>query len=278
MNPFVTDTLSMAQIKSINSRTIQIDNATNIPKNIKFLQQIQNSNGIYVLYATQQEAKEAQQQLNNQEFHASLINEVEQEVYTISVLNIPHTTNQSLQQAFSIFGDIAYITILKDDDGESKGVGYVTFQNKAAYDKAIIAKTLIFEDNILTILQKQPIHIMENRFKQLKLRQQQIDKKKLKHNKIDNVKISQVETNLDLELKNEMRTSGRVIRKKIKKIKSKVGDDDFALVAKMKQFKKGIQKKQDQFFRIPSQLKAKREQRKLKMEQNRKKANKIHKM
>lgn len=40
-----------------------------------------------------------------------------------------------------------------------------------------------------------------------------------------------------------MRTSGRIIRKKIRKIKSKVGDDDFAVVAKMKQFKKGIQKK-----------------------------------
>jgi hypothetical protein len=40
-----------------------------------------------------------------------------------------------------------------------------------------------------------------------------------------------------------MRTSGRIIRKKIRKIKLKVGDDDFAVVAKMKQFKKGIQKK-----------------------------------
>ena len=31
-----------------------------------------------------------------------------------------------------------------------------------------------------------------------------------------------------------MRTSGRVIKKKIRKIKSKVGNDDFAVVAKMK--------------------------------------------
>ena len=44
----------------------------------------------------------------------------------------------------------------------------------------------------------------------------------------------------NLDLKNEMRTSGRVIKKKIRKIKSQVGDDDFAVVAKMKQFKKGI--------------------------------------
>lgn len=38
MNPFITDTLSMAQIKSINSRTIKIDNATDVPKNIKSIQ------------------------------------------------------------------------------------------------------------------------------------------------------------------------------------------------------------------------------------------------
>ncbi|CAD8076491.1 unnamed protein product [Paramecium primaurelia] len=86
------------------------------------------------------------------------------------------------------------------------------------YNKAIIDKTLIFEENILTILKKQPIHIMENRFKQLKLGQQQLQKKKLKHNKIDNVKISQIEINLDLKLKNLMRTVKEQQKRKSEKL------------------------------------------------------------
>lgn len=72
----------------------------------------------------------------------------------MSVLNIPNTTTQLLEQAFSIFGDIAYVSIIKDDDGESKGIGYVTFHNKMAYEKAIIAKTLIFEETVLQIISK----------------------------------------------------------------------------------------------------------------------------
>ncbi|CAD8178282.1 unnamed protein product [Paramecium pentaurelia] len=133
------------------------------------------------------------------------------------------------------------------------------------------------------------IHIMENRFKQLKFRYQQLQKKKWKHNKIDNVKISQVEINLvifmnQIKIQNQnqrmIRMSGRIIRRKIKKIKSIVGDDDFALVAKMKQFKKAYSKlkiiKQMTYI-VVFQINE-RKQRKIKMEQNKKKANKIYKM
>lgn len=55
-----------------------------------------------------------------------------------------------------------------------------------------------------------------------------------------------------MELRNEMKTAGRVLRKKIKKLSQQVGNDKFALARRFEQYKGLIQKKQDAFFRVPS--------------------------
>lgn len=52
MNPFISPNHSMAQIKSLNSRTIKIDNAVDFPKGTNPTDQMHNSNGIFLLYAT----------------------------------------------------------------------------------------------------------------------------------------------------------------------------------------------------------------------------------
>ena len=91
------------------------------------------------------------------------MNEINAKDFTISAINIPSLFEQELKEHFKIFGDVGYLRIIRDDDKESKGYCYVTFKDEQAYKKALTAKTLPINDNIVHLWDKLPIEQLESK-------------------------------------------------------------------------------------------------------------------
>ena len=105
-----------------------------------------NSKGYgYIYYSNEKEAEEAKKNLNGKEINGKQLNIVNL-VYsnnqgknlTLFVVNFPlNFTDIDLRKLFEKYGNIIYSSVIKDQMGNSKGSGYITFSNFEETSKCI---------------------------------------------------------------------------------------------------------------------------------------------
>ena len=105
-----------------------------------------NSKGYgYIYYSNEKEAEEAKKNLNGKEINGKQLNIVNL-VYsnnqgknlTLFVVNFPlNFTDIDLRKLFEKYGNIIYSSVIKDQKGNSKGSGYITFSNFEETSKCI---------------------------------------------------------------------------------------------------------------------------------------------
>ena len=105
-----------------------------------------NSKGYgYIYYSNEKEAEEAKKNLNGKEINGKQLNIVNL-VYsnnqgrnlTLFVVNFPlNFTDIDLRKLFEKYGNIIYSSVIKDQMGNSKGSGFITFSNFEETSKCI---------------------------------------------------------------------------------------------------------------------------------------------
>ena len=100
----------------------------------------------YIYYSNEKEAEEAKKNLNGKEIKGKQLNIVNL-VYsnnnqgknlTLFVVNFPlNFTDIDLRKLFEKYGNIIYASVIKDQMGNSKGVGFITFSNFEETSKCI---------------------------------------------------------------------------------------------------------------------------------------------
>ena len=99
----------------------------------------------YIYYSNEKEAEEAKKNLNGKEINGKQLNIVNL-VYsnnqgknlTLFVVNFPlNFTDIDLRKLFEKYGNIIYASVIKDQMGNSKGVGFITFSNFEETSKCI---------------------------------------------------------------------------------------------------------------------------------------------
>ena len=109
-----------------------------------------NSKGYgYIYYTNENDAEEAKKNLNGKKFYDKVINIVnlipsksiissQGKNLTLFVVNFPLEFNDNdLKKLFEKYGNIKYASVVKDNNGKSKGIGFITFSNFEETSKCI---------------------------------------------------------------------------------------------------------------------------------------------
>ena len=109
-----------------------------------------NSKGFgYIYYTNENDAEEAKKNLNGKEFYGKSINIVnliptksinssQGKNLTLFVINFPFEFNDNdLKKLFEKYGNVKYASVVKDNEGKSKGIGFITFSNFEETSKCI---------------------------------------------------------------------------------------------------------------------------------------------
>ena len=109
-----------------------------------------NSKGYgYIYYTNENDAEEAKKNLNGKEFYGKSINIVnliptksinssQGKNLTLFVINFPFEFNDNdLKKLFEKYGNVKYASVVKDNEGKSKGIGFITFSNFEETSKCI---------------------------------------------------------------------------------------------------------------------------------------------
>jgi len=109
-----------------------------------------NSKGYgYIYYTNENDAEEAKKNLNGKKFYDKVINIVnlipsksiissQGKNLTLFVVNFPLEFNDNdLKKLFEKYGNIKYASVVKDNNGKSKGIGFITFSSFEETSKCI---------------------------------------------------------------------------------------------------------------------------------------------
>ena len=101
----------------------------------------------YIYYSTENEAEEAKKNLNGKEFYGKSINIVnlvpsmsnsQGKNLNLFVTNFPlNFCDDDLKKLFEKYGNVKYANVVKDNNGKSKGIGFITFSNFEETSKCI---------------------------------------------------------------------------------------------------------------------------------------------
>ena len=103
----------------------------------------------YIYYTNENDAEEAKKNLNGKEFYGKIINIVnliptksihstQGKNLTLFVINFPLSFNDlDLKKLFEKYGNVKYASVVKDNEGKSKGIGFITFSNFEETSKCI---------------------------------------------------------------------------------------------------------------------------------------------
>ena len=101
----------------------------------------------YIYYSTENEAEEAKKNLNGKEFYGKSINIVnlvpsmsnsQGKNLNLFVINFPlNFCDDDLKKLFEKYGNVKYANVVKDNNGKSKGIGFITFSNFEETSKCI---------------------------------------------------------------------------------------------------------------------------------------------
>ena len=103
----------------------------------------------YIYYTNENDAEEAKKNLNGKEFYGKSINIVnliptksihstQGKNLTLFVINFPLSFNDlDLKKLFEKYGNVKYASVVKDNEGKSKGIGFITFSNFEETSKCI---------------------------------------------------------------------------------------------------------------------------------------------
>jgi len=249
----------------------------------------------YVLFSTKEEAEKAldlngSKIQNNTLRVDTAIRKQFDYTKTIFIGNLPfNATEEELRTFFSDCGKMDNVRIVRDSATHvGKGIAYITFKDLLGFKAGLKKNNSTFKERELRIKKAAPTARVEK--KQLKKKtqtqtnaerrlerkqNQEIRKEALKPQDmkalLDNAEIKEANVE-DLNLENEIRSSGSILKKRIKKIQRKTGEDKFAV--HLKESKRAKDKINKEYFNGINERKKRKEYLKKKALVNKKQVNK----
>jgi len=216
----------------------------------KFAKEAAGKNA-YVVFSTKEEAEKALEangsviKVNHLRVD-SAIRKAHDYTKTVFIGNLPfNATEEEVRVFFKACGAIDNIRIIRDPQTHiGKGIAYVTFKDMDGFKASLKKTKSLFKDRELRIKKAAPSERVEK--KQMKKKghtqsnaERRLARKEMKGDEmreqdmkaISNVVLEEPDVE-DLAHENDIRTNPSILKKRIKKIQRKTGDDKLAITIK----------------------------------------------